>query len=254
MGEPNPLILTYHSISETPGPTSIAPSVFAAQIAALAETGYRSMTLAEFEDWRAGAPVDRRVLITFDDAFLDFHETAHPILKSHGFSSVVFAPTACLGGAENWAGANSPPRPLMSWDQVKALADQGVEFGSHTLSHADLTAAAPDVRRREIDDSAVELEARLGRPTRSFAAPYGRVNPAALTDMRARYAVAFGTRFDRVSRSDDPIDLPRIEMFYFRNTRRWRAFLKGRTGYFHARRVLRTVREAIQGKAPEARA
>jgi peptidoglycan/xylan/chitin deacetylase (PgdA/CDA1 family) len=184
------------------------------------------------------------VLITFDDAFLDFREIAHPILKSHGFSSVVFVPTGKLGGSEDWVGANTPPRPLMTWDQVVALAAEGVEFGGHGVTHPDLTAIAPDQRRIEIEAPGDELERRLGRPTLSFAAPYGHVNAAVLSDLRRRYRLAFGTRFDRARRGDDPLDIPRIEMHYFRDLARWRQFLRGHQTYFQARRLLRGVREA----------
>lgn len=51
------------------------------QMDALAAAGYRSQTLAEFIEWHAGQGdegEDRRVLITFDDAFADFAEAAVP--------------------------------------------------------------------------------------------------------------------------------------------------------------------------------
>lgn len=244
MSAPGPIVLTYHSISAAPGPTSIPVETFQMQMEALAAEGYRSMTLQDFIDWREGGTVDRAALVTFDDAFLDFAETAHPILRNHGFTAVMFAPTRRLGGAEAWDGADEPARPLMSWDQVQALAADGVEFGSHSLHHADLTAVSPTIRHDEIVHSGAELAERLGRPTRSFAAPYGRVNAAVLADLRGRYEIAFGTRFDRPRRSDDPVDVPRIEMHYFRDVGRWRDFLRGRDGYFQGRRLLRSIRES----------
>ena len=242
---PGPVVLTYHSISEAPGPTNIPVETFRMQMTILAAEGYASMTLQDFLDWRGGAPFERRALITFDDAFLDFREAAHPVLRSHNFTSVVFVPTQRLGGTEAWDGADDPARPLMSWDHIEALADDRVEFGSHSLHHADLTAIPSAVRHDEIDQSGTELARHLGRPTRSFAAPYGRVNAAVLADLRSRYEVAFGTRLDRPRRSDDPVDIPRIEMHYFREAARWRDFLRGQDGYFQARRALRGARETL---------
>ena len=64
-----------------------------------------------------------------------------------------------------------------------------------------------------------------------------------LQEIRRRYRISCGTRLARVQRTDDPIDLPRIEMHYFREAGRWRDFLRGRDGYFQARRVLRAARE-----------
>lgn len=240
-----PLVLTYHSIASGSGPTSTPVDTFRRQVDTLAEAGYASMTLQDFADWRAGGPGGRRALITFDDAFLDFHDAAHPILRDHGFSSVVFAPTGRLGGVEDWDGAEG--RPLMSWDHVSALADDGVEFGAHSVTHAKLTAVPAEQRRFEIEASGAELARRLGRPTRSFAAPYGHVDATVLAELRGRYELAFGTRFDRPRRADDALDVPRIEMHYFSDPRRWRAFLEGRSGYFQGRRLLRWVREAATG-------
>ena len=254
MPVPSALVLTYHSISAAPGPTSIPVETFDMQMQTLASEGYRSMTLQDFLDWRAGGPTERRVLITFDDAFLDYREAAHPILRGLGFTAAVFAPTGPLGCAEDWPGAADPARPLMSWDHLTALADDGVEFGSHTISHADLIAADPEARRREIEDSGRELANRLHRPTRSFAAPYGRVNRAVLADLRGRYEVAFGTRLARPRRDDDVLDVPRIEMHYFREPKRWRDFLRGQDGYFYTRRALRAVRETAERLRPGASA
>lgn len=247
MGADAPLVLTYHSVAAGAGPTSMAPESFRMQMSALAAAGFASMTLQDFIDWRAGRTGgDGRVLITFDDAFQDFRDTAHPILREHGFSAVMFAPTGRLGSPEAWAGAPDPGRALMSWSDVEALAGEGVEFGAHGVSHTDLTTLSPEARQNEIEESGEALARRLGHPTLSFAAPYGRVNADVVADLRARYALAFGVRFARVRLADDPHDLPRIEMHYFRDPRRWRDFIAGRDGYFHARRLLRGARERLR--------
>jgi peptidoglycan/xylan/chitin deacetylase (PgdA/CDA1 family) len=119
-----------------------------------------------------------------------------------------------------------------------------VEFGGHGVGHTDLTRLSPAERRQEIDGSARALAQQLGAKPRAFAAPYGRVNAAVLADVARTYEVAFGTRFDRARRSSPRFDMPRIEMHYFREERRWRDFLRGADAYFAARRTLRAVRHA----------
>lgn len=244
------LILTYHSISEGGGPTSIPPSVFGMHMDALAAAGYRSQTLSEFIRWHAGPANDddeRRVLITFDDAFADFAEVAVSVLQRQGFSALVFVPTRRLGHPEAWDGANRPARPLMEWDTVRRLADAGMEFGGHSRTHADLTQLDPAAREDEIAGSAADLAEQLGRPVESFAAPYGRVSPAVLEAIRKHYRVAFGTRLAIARRDDDAADLPRIEMHYFRDRRTWSRFLDGHRGYFRMRQGLRAVRAMAGG-------
>ena len=67
------LVLTYHSISDAAGPTSIPPAVFAEQMQVLADLGRRGVTLDEFIAWHEGDDSNSgNVLITFDDAFDDF--------------------------------------------------------------------------------------------------------------------------------------------------------------------------------------
>lgn len=242
------LVLTYHSISSAEGPTSIPLATFAEQMKILAETGYRSLTVDEFLAWRKGAKLDgRRVLITFDDGFEDFASGAVPVMQRHGFTGVVFLPTGRLGGEEAWVGANTPARPLMAWSQVRALADAGMEFGGHSVTHADLTSLAPDELRQEVEACADTLADRLGKPARSFAAPYGRMNDQVRKALTGVYDVAFGTRLGKASREDDAYDVPRIEMHYFREAGPWRSLLEGRSGYLMARQGLRALREAAVG-------
>lgn len=239
-------VLTFHSISAEPGPTSIDAATFRMQLDVLAEEGFASLGCREFVDWHRGHSPEagRRVLITFDDGFADFATTAFPLLRERGFCCVVFVPTGKLGGREDWRGANAVPRPLMSWATLSELARSGVEFGGHGVTHTDLTRLDAGRRRDEIERCARELAEHTGRRVQSFAAPYGRVNPAVLADLARTYDIAFGTRFERALPARDRFDVPRIEMHYFRNAARWRAFLLGRRGYFLARRALRSVKIA----------
>lgn len=245
------LVLTYHSISEAGGATSIPPTVFAMQMAALADAGYRSQTLEAFIDWHDGQDEEenerRRVLITFDDAFADFAEVAAPILQRHGFSALVFVPTWQLGRPEAWQGANQPPRPLMDWETVRALAEEGIEFGGHSRTHADLTRLDPAECEREIAGCADDLAEQLDRPVDGFAAPYGRVSPAVVAAIGRHYRAAFGTRLALARRGQDRFDVPRIEMHYFRDHRHWAGFLEGRLGYFRLRQRLRAIRSFAGG-------
>ncbi|MFZ5980947.1 MAG: polysaccharide deacetylase family protein [Candidatus Zixiibacteriota bacterium] len=66
----------------------------------------------------------------------------------------------------------------MTWGQVKDMADNGIEFGAHTLSHINLSYADPEAAAREIEASKKALEWQLGKEIRGFAYPYGYDPPA----------------------------------------------------------------------------
>lgn len=238
-------VLTYHSISGGPGPTSIPPDVFEAHLDALADLGYRTLTMQDVARWLAGStdPAQPAVAITFDDGFADFAEHAYPRLAARGFTATVFLPTGALGGRESWDGANDPPRPLLDWDQVADLADRGIEFGGHSIDHPDLTRLTAEELDRQIGECRAAITGKLGSAPCAFAPPYGRAGDREIRAIGRHFSLSFGTRFQRVRRGDDPLDVPRIEMHYYRDPARWRRYLERRGRlYFEARRALRSLR------------
>jgi len=241
-------VLMYHSISGEPGPTSIPVATFARQMELLVETGCKVVSLGALAKYQRGEvelPV-RTVMITFDDGFSDFADAAFPLLKQHGLTATVFLPTGRLGGRESWIGANVPPRPLMSWSVVQDLAKEGVEFGGHSVTHADLTTLGPEALRDEIGRSQKDIEDRLGKPTETFAPPYGRSNPRVREELARHSRVSVGTGLGRATRDADLTDVPRIEMHYFRQASLFRAYLEGRAEwYLAARKAARRVRSMM---------
>lgn len=63
---------------------------------------------------------------------------------------------------------------MMRSEQVRALADQGMTIGAHTVSHPILTRIDDDQARRELADGKAGLEALLGRAVTLFAYPNGK--------------------------------------------------------------------------------
>jgi peptidoglycan/xylan/chitin deacetylase (PgdA/CDA1 family) len=134
-------------------------------------------------------------------------------------------------------------RSLLTWDMVGELSALGVEFAAHSLTHPDLTSLPPQDARAEIKASGRILADRIGRKVEGFAAPYGRITPALLGEVRRSYSWAVGTRMARARETSDLFDLPRIEMWYFQDTARWRRYVeRGWTPYFELRRLLRRVK------------
>jgi peptidoglycan/xylan/chitin deacetylase (PgdA/CDA1 family) len=62
---------------------------------------------------------------------------------------------------------------LLTWDDVRSLAEAGIEIGSHGCTHTVLTALRAENARDEIVRSKKTIETELGRPCTLFSYPNG---------------------------------------------------------------------------------
>ncbi len=125
---------------------------------------------------RRGEDIGRHLAITFDDGYLDNHDTAAPRLKEQQLPACFFIATDFIGSTKVpwWDREAGIASEWMSWDQVRALAAQGFDVGAHTCNHVDLGRVSGAEARREITESGARLSAEIGGPVSLFSYPYGR--------------------------------------------------------------------------------
>jgi len=156
----------------------------------------------------------RRVRATFDDAFRSA-ATVFPRLQQLGVPVTIFVATGyARTGAPltipELAGDDANELATMTWDELRAHSEHGVEIGSHSVAHAHLTQLAGDELRRELLDSKQEIEDELGLPCPEFAYPYGEHDDRVRAAVRdAGYARAYGLVADR----GDPYALRRVDLY-----------------------------------------
>lgn len=210
-------VLMYHQVTDrlagTPLPKlRVSPARFAAQLDRLAAAGYASLTLGQA--WRmvqAGGQ-GRCVVLTFDDAYLDFYQTAWPLLRARGMTATVFVVTGEIGGVNRWDLAKGLPQErLMSAAQIRELAAAGVEFGGHGHGHAALTGLDDLALAQEMAACQAGLTALLGQPAQSFSYPFGLADArVAAAAAAAGFRLACSTRPGMLGPASAPLGLPRI--------------------------------------------
>ncbi len=182
-----PAVLMYHSISAStePDPHAIRvhPDRLDRHLRLLRRLGLRGVSQTEL--LRA---VDRGesaglVGLTFDDGYADFLTTAVPVLERHGMTATVYVVAGHMGATNSWD--TGPQFPIMTADEVRAVAAAGHEVGSHTMTHARLAGADPLALATEVGDSRRLLEDVVQAEVPGFCYPYGAYDAAAADAVRA---------------------------------------------------------------------
>ena len=120
---------------------------------------------------------------------------------------------ARVDALEAAAGAGPAPPAMLSANDLKQVSPDLIEWGSHTLSHPDLTRLDADAARRELAGSRAEIEALGGRPVRFLSYPNGAYAAATATlAADCGYAAAFAVAQREVRASDDAFALPRLDI------------------------------------------
>ena len=144
---------------------------------------------------------------------------AFPVLREFGFKATVFLVTGYCGNHNDWPG-NLPSlerSSLLSWDEIREMSAHGIEFGSHTANHPDLTRIPLKQAEQEIAHSRQQIEDRLGSPVTLFAYPYGRWNSQVKDIVRSHFQGACSTKLGSVRAGGDPYMIRRIDSYFVAN-------------------------------------
>jgi peptidoglycan/xylan/chitin deacetylase (PgdA/CDA1 family) len=183
------LVLCYHAVSTTwPSSLAVSPSKLDRQLKTLVARGYRGATFTEAIQNPSGWPT---LAVTFDDAYRSVIELAAPILEAHGIPGTVFVPTDFVdrgerlswAGIREWEGGAYEQELLpLDWEQLRELANNGWEIGSHTCSHQQLIGLDQATRADELSRSRSVVEDRLGLACTAIAYPYGSADQTVARD------------------------------------------------------------------------
>lgn len=246
-------ILMYHSISDVPEYVhpyfriNTPPKRFAEHMLLLKEKDYMVISLTDAaqiletgsaaQDQQAEqGSHPRYAVVTFDDGFADFRTGAFPILAEHGFSSTVFLPTGYISDT----GSTLKGKKCMRWSDVRELAESGVRFGSHTVTHPKLIGIPWDQVEKELGESKKRIEERLGMGVESFSYPYAFPEQDQSFRSRLRTSLAqlgyvngVTTTVGTAAKGDDRLFLKRIPANSDDDVAFFLAKLEGGYDWFH---------------------
>jgi peptidoglycan/xylan/chitin deacetylase (PgdA/CDA1 family) len=211
-------VLFYHRVADdAANPWTLSNELFTRQIAWLQEN-FDLVSLEEIQRrMRRGLNHRPAVSITFDDGYADNCHQAIPLLIKERIPCTYFVTlqNALDGTAyahDQVMGNSFAPNTL---EQIRAMANAGIEIGAHTFTHSDLGAIHdPRLLEYEVVTAGEELARLIQRPVRYFAFPFGRhenlSREAFALARRAGYEAACSAYGGYNLPGDDPFHLQRI--------------------------------------------
>ncbi|MEK6544644.1 MAG: polysaccharide deacetylase family protein, partial [Elusimicrobiota bacterium] len=149
-------VLMYHKIGVPPSGSKleslwVSRERFTWQMRWLKDHGFTAVT---FADLARGVQAVKPVIITFDDGYKNQYSEGFTILRSLDMKGVFYIVTDTLGKENLWHDPESETLlPMMQESEVRAIAQNGHEIGSHTLSHQRMESLTPEQVVKQLTES-----------------------------------------------------------------------------------------------------
>ncbi len=211
-----PRVLMYHMVREHIAGAKfnklrVMPNHFEQQIKWLSEQDFHFVTMHQlYANW--GYHPDKTIAITFDDGYADNLINALPVLKKYNACATVYVVVdrhdrdwSTYKKAHHNTGELAK-EPKLTDDQVQIMVDSGlIEIGSHTLTHANLSAIGDAQRQTEMTESRLVLQHLTGQAIDSFAYPFGIYTDV---DVRAAKQAGYVTAVTTIEGVDEQLPKP----------------------------------------------
>ncbi len=226
------MILCYHRINPwyKKDAITVSPTKFHKQINYLFSKNFKFLIMDKYiEDFFISN--DKKVVISFDDGYADNLWFAFEILKEFGISPIIYLTVSYIGTNILFPRYKEMLKDrFLNWKEVSEMVNNGVEFGSHTLTHPDLTKIDKKQAEKEIIESKKIIEDKIGKETKFFCYPYGNFNSEIIEIVqKAGYKGAVVNR--KKNMEITKFTLPRIGIYSHNNNfiyrvKIWREYIK----------------------------
>ena len=215
-----PIIITYHSLS---GPLF---AIFKQHLDLIMLKNWDIWSLDKLYEYRL-KPYRLKTpafVLTFDDGYVDVYEKVFPLSRDLNFSFVVFVPTDYIGKENSWNFKAAETLKHLSAEQIKEMADCGVDIGSHTCSHVNLLKLEEQALELELKNSKKYLEKLICKDVGSLAYPYGASNARVQSAVGRHYKMAFCNDYS-IKKNYNILSMSRIDASYLNTSLKFRAFI-----------------------------
>jgi peptidoglycan/xylan/chitin deacetylase (PgdA/CDA1 family) len=188
---------------------AVAADLLAAHLDLIEARGLRTITITELaRRRRAGEPLDRSVVVTFDDGYADLLTTVTPLLTERSMVATAFVTTRYVDDASRSRGGR---RQWLTWPELTELAAGPIEIGAHGHDHLPLDIVSLTTAQQDLRQCKHALEQHLGTAVASLAYPFGHSTPEVRGFVEeVGFDVACGVRHALSGPSDDLYDLARL--------------------------------------------
>jgi peptidoglycan/xylan/chitin deacetylase (PgdA/CDA1 family) len=206
-----PLALAFHGVADVPlrqDPQGlfVSPEELRRHLYRLRDWGYRLVTFGRLAELAADGRAGGHAALTFDDGLVDNLEALVPLLAEEDAPATVFVVSGWLGKPYPWGDWAR----IVTEEELRELAANGIEIGAHSRNHDDLSTFAYEQARADLEECKRDLEEMVG-PVETAAYPFGRANDETIRACRdAGFRGA--CRISGEGSWSDPHNLPRQDM------------------------------------------
>jgi len=195
------LSLMYHRFNEDKYPsTNIQMDIFKEQIEIIKKFKYNFYDPKYLEKNFHTTKIEKKILITIDDAFSSFYEIAWPYLKEKNIPFILFVSTEAVG-----------KDGYMTWDQIKELEKETIAYiGNHSHSHNYLVGLKNNDFINDIDTSSLIFKKKLGYNPIFFSYPFGEYSLLIKKYISKNFKFSFGQHSGVIDINKDRHELPRF--------------------------------------------
>lgn len=200
-------ILLYHRVGSEGDPLTITTSRFEKDIETLSQENYTPLSLAQLKQHiimpKASLPL-KPIILTFDDGYLDNYTNAFPILQKYSMKASFEIITGLVGQTDR-----------MTISQIREMAANGMDFGSHTVTHRSLAALSYQDAKTELTKSKADLEQILGKTVEFIAYPGGYYTAETIKIAKAAGYIGGFSVNSGFARFKDIMAIKRIPIFHY---------------------------------------